>query len=143
MAADADRRTEIDGAGERGHAPNIGDRMQDGTVYAGISPDTGKAMYTTPEDAITLMAWKEAVRYAARFDGHGTSQGSFRLPTLDELHVIFENHARIGGFNSAMPWYWSATEYRAPSCAWAARISGGGAFWQTKDHRSAIRLVRS
>lgn len=26
----------------------IGDRMPDGTVYAGISPDTSKPMYTTP-----------------------------------------------------------------------------------------------
>jgi hypothetical protein len=25
----------------------IGKRMPDGTVYAGISPDTGKAMYAT------------------------------------------------------------------------------------------------
>src|SRR4051794_5579729 len=28
-----------------------GDRMRDGTVYAGLSPDTGKTMYTTPADA--------------------------------------------------------------------------------------------
>src|SRR5438552_817465 len=28
-----------------------GDRMADGTIYAGVSPDTGKAMYTTPADA--------------------------------------------------------------------------------------------
>jgi hypothetical protein len=29
--------------------PDIGDKMPDGTVYAGTS-DTGKPMYTTPED---------------------------------------------------------------------------------------------
>src|SRR5437764_12648503 len=28
-----------------------GDRMDDGTIYAGISPDTHKPMYTTPADA--------------------------------------------------------------------------------------------
>src|SRR5258708_6921449 len=28
-----------------------GDRMPDGTVYAGISPESGKPMYTTPGDA--------------------------------------------------------------------------------------------
>ena len=31
--------------------PQIGDEMPDGTVYAGLSPDTNKPMYTTPADA--------------------------------------------------------------------------------------------
>ena len=28
-----------------------GEKMPDGTIYAGISPATGKPMYTTPSDA--------------------------------------------------------------------------------------------
>src|SRR5437870_5038986 len=28
-----------------------GDRMADGSIYAGVSPDTNKPMYTTPADA--------------------------------------------------------------------------------------------
>src|SRR5260370_42273506 len=32
-------------------APAPGDKMPDGTIYAGVSPDTGKAMYATPADA--------------------------------------------------------------------------------------------
>src|SRR6202034_2178856 len=28
-----------------GHAPQMGEKMPDGTIYAGISPDSGKAMY--------------------------------------------------------------------------------------------------
>ena len=31
--------------------PRIGDTMSDGTIYAGISPETGKPIYTTPADA--------------------------------------------------------------------------------------------
>src|ERR1039458_10259614 len=31
--------------------PKIGDKMPDGTVLAGISPDTNKPMYATPADA--------------------------------------------------------------------------------------------
>jgi Transposase C of IS166 homeodomain len=30
--------------------PKPGDRKSDGTVYAGVSPDTGKAMYATPAE---------------------------------------------------------------------------------------------
>lgn len=32
-------------------AKKIGDVMKDGTIYAGISPDTGKEMYAAPVDA--------------------------------------------------------------------------------------------
>src|SRR5260370_41766213 len=41
--------------------PKIGDRMPDGTVYAGISPDSGKAMYATPTDAPLTMKSKAAM----------------------------------------------------------------------------------
>src|SRR5262249_19594334 len=41
--------------------PQIGDKMADGTIYAGISPDTGKKMFTTPADAPLTMRWKKAV----------------------------------------------------------------------------------
>src|SRR5437868_10026201 len=31
--------------------PQVGDKMPDGSVYAGISPDTNQPIYTTPKDA--------------------------------------------------------------------------------------------
>src|SRR5713101_9753590 len=40
--------------------PRIGDRMVDGTVYAGISPDTNKPMYTTPNDAPLTHTFNQA-----------------------------------------------------------------------------------
>src|SRR5690349_10563178 len=40
-------------------APKPGDRMADGTVYAGISPDTHQPMYTTPEDAPLTYTFNE------------------------------------------------------------------------------------
>src|SRR5947208_2132008 len=51
--------------------PQPGDRMPDGTIYAGMSPDTGKAMYTTPADASLTYAFTEAQKYAAKLDAHG------------------------------------------------------------------------
>ena len=32
--------------------PPIGERMIDGSIYAGISPETGKPMYVTSESAL-------------------------------------------------------------------------------------------
>jgi len=75
-------------AGRRAIEIQIGAVMPDGTVYAGISPDTGQAMYTTPGDVgrtfgrekAQAFNWEDAMNYAARFDGH--SQKDWRVPTL-------------------------------------------------------------
>jgi hypothetical protein len=67
--------------------PKIGDRMPDGTVYAGNLPDTGTPMYTTPADAPLTMQWREARDYAARLDAHG--HDDWRLPSKAELNELF------------------------------------------------------
>jgi hypothetical protein len=76
--------------------PNVGDKMPDGTIYAGISPDTKKAMYATPSDAPTTMTFQEASDYAAGLDALG--HRDWRVPTKAELNVLFTNSAAIGGF---------------------------------------------
>src|SRR5437660_450820 len=40
-----------DGGPSAASDPKLGDKMADGSIFAGISPETGKAMYTTPADA--------------------------------------------------------------------------------------------
>lgn len=76
-----------------------GERMEDGTIFAGISPDTNKNMFVTPEDAPDqLKKWKEAMEYAASLDAHGHKD--WKLPTKEELRVIFKNSADIGNFNT-------------------------------------------
>lgn len=92
----------------------IGDEMPDGTRYAGISPDTGRPMYTTPADAPGVMYWKEAMTYARKFKGQGHKD--WRVPTVDELNALFNAHAAIGGFRGGphsgfQPngWYWSSS----------------------------------
>jgi hypothetical protein len=43
--------------------PKIGDKMDDGTIYAGISPDTGEEMYMLSRADHSLMKdWKAARR---------------------------------------------------------------------------------
>src|SRR5580658_8530760 len=84
-------------------APKAGARMADGTIYAGLSPYTGEAMYATPRDAPLTRnfngtgaqpGWdgNEAFDYAAglnvrQFLGHS----DWRVPKLAELQLLYEN----------------------------------------------------
>ena len=120
-----------------------GDLMPDGTIYAGVSPDTHKAMYTTPADVPLTMQWKVAMKYASKVDTHG--HRDWRVPTSGELNVLFNNRAAIGGFNlsgsSPAGWYWSSTEGNYND-AWSQRFSDGGQVNLGRSNDSSLRCVR-
>src|SRR5947209_16392862 len=119
-----------------------GDRMADGTVYAGISPDTGKPMYTTPTDApMTMkltMKWQQAMAGAKGLDAHGRKD--WRVPTQGELNVLFENHACIGGFEPGGG-YWSSTEH-GDCCAVEQIFTRGTWVVLNKFMDASLRCVR-
>src|SRR5579884_2017083 len=123
--------------------PKPGDRMPDGTIFAGISPDTNKPMYTTPADAPLTMRWKEAMKYAANLEAYGHQD--WRVPSKAELNTLFNNRAAIGGFNATgsdpAGWYWSSTEGNN-GCGWAQRFNDGNHGWDDKNFDSSLRCVR-
>jgi hypothetical protein len=123
--------------------PKVGDKMSDGTVLAGISPDTNKPMYTTPADASLTMKFNEAQEYAAKLDAHGHQD--WRVPTKAELNVLFNNRAAVGGFNVSgsdpAGWYWSASSNYG-WYAWEQRFSDGYQYYFNKINHSAVRCVR-
>jgi hypothetical protein len=123
--------------------PEVGDTMPDGTVFAGISPDTGKEMFATAADAPLTYTFNEAKEYAARLDAHGRQD--WRVPTKDELNVLFNNRAAIGGFNvtGSYPagWYWSSSQDDR-WYAWGQRFSDGYQTNDYKDIHSSLRVVR-
>jgi len=120
-----------------------GDKMPDGTVFAGIFPDTNKPMYATPADASLTMNFNEAQEYATTLDAHG--HNDWRVPTKTELNVLFNNRAAIGRFDisGSKPagWYWSASPDDKWD-AWGQRFSDGCQGYHYKDDRSAVRCVR-
>jgi hypothetical protein len=122
----------------------IGAKMQDGTVYAGISPETKEPMYTTPADAPLTLTFNDAATYADKLDAH--RHRDWRLPTKPELNVLFNNRAAIGGFNEtgSFPagWYWSASSDLKWG-AWGQRFDDGcQAGNLNKDHHASVRCVR-
>jgi hypothetical protein len=123
--------------------PKVNGKMLDGTVLAGISPDTHKPMYTMPADASLTTTFNEAREYAATLDAHGHQD--WRLPTKAELNVLFNNRAAIGGFNvtgsNPAGWYWSASP-NFEWLAWCQRLSDGAQYLNFKDTHLCVRPVR-
>ncbi len=124
--------------------PKPGDEMDDGTVYAGSL--NGRGIYTTPRDAPLTYTFKQAAKFAEKLNrekhlGHD----DWRVPTKNELNVLFNNRAAIGGFNQTgrepAGWYWSFTE-ATTYAAWAQRFSDGTQSYYVKDLGSSLRCVR-
>jgi hypothetical protein len=125
----------------------VGSQMPDGTIYVGISPDTGRPLFAMSHDAPLPMKWAQAMDYAAGLDAHGYTD--WRLPTRWELLLLFNNRTRIRGLNgsgpvSAAP-YWSSTENPAfDDAAWSQRFCDGHhGHGSLKKVDAALRLVRS
>ena len=127
----------------RGGHFQIGDKMPDGTVYAGVSPDSGKALYAMPADAPLSVTFNGAQKYAETLDAHGHQD--WRVPTKNELNLLFNNLAAVGGFrvSGSYPggWYWSSSSYTTWS-AWIQRFRGGYQNYNFKVTRSSVRCVR-
>jgi hypothetical protein len=129
--------------------PEIGDEMPDGTIYAGISPDTHKPMFATPADAPGTYTFNEAAKYAKNLDAHG--HHDFRPPSKGELNMLFQNRNKgklAGTFNATgscpAGWYWSSSPISS-SGGWAQCYSDGNQvnyFMGSRYYASSLRCVR-
>ena len=81
-----------------------------------------------------LMNWYDA-KIACQKLGAG-----WRLPTIKELNMFFENKEEIGGF--ANNFYWSSTE-DATNYAWYFNFYDEVASNNNKDNSYYVRAVRS
>ena len=124
-----------------------GDRMQDGTISAGFSPDTVRPMYTTSHDAPLAYTFNEAAEYAKQLNAQRhLGYDDWRAPSEAELDSLWKNRdqgALKGTFNLIGPasFYWSSTGVEA-TLACAQRFSNGHQYWIDKGVLSSLRCVR-
>ena len=68
----------------------VGEVMDDGAIYVGVSPDTKKAMYVLPADEDSLMTFSEAA-YRATIRSLQTRDKNYRVPS-----ALLRSRAGIG-----------------------------------------------
>ena len=85
-------------------------------------------------DDLGMMNWHEA-KIACK-----TLRKGWRLPTKDELSMLYENKEEIGGF--ANYFYWSSTE-DAHNNAWSQVFNDGNQFYASKTNTLYVRAVRA
>ena len=125
----------------------IGDEVGDGTILAGFYE--GKPLYTTSRDAPLSYSFNEA-QGRAEFNNKRGNFGhkDWRVPTKDELNVLFENRnegALKGTFNetgsNTAGWYWSSS----PSTNftnWGQNFSNGEMYDFSRGSDMSLRCVR-
>jgi hypothetical protein len=86
------------------------------------------------EDLEGRYTWDDAMKACADL-GDG-----WRLPTKDELNLLYENKEKIGGFASSN--YWSSTE-NDNNIAWNQSFGGGGQGNVNKNATDYVRAVRA
>jgi hypothetical protein len=165
-------------------AAAYGDMCSDGTVYAGISPDGNKPMFTTPLDAPGNYSFNKgtstwfdtdvdncytsspgteagchtgrantailaaatdagapykAAKYCADLVAYGKSD--WYLPSADELNVLYQHRASIGGFSTDV--YWSSSEQWEDTVRMQDFSDGYQGTITTKNDADKIRCVRT
>jgi hypothetical protein len=85
-------------------------------------------------DFPTPMIWDDAKKACADL-GSG-----WRLPTKDELNLMYLNEDKIGGF--AYNFYWSSTELYL-NVAWGQDFGNGGQYGFYKIYNFNVRAVRA
>jgi hypothetical protein len=88
------------------------------------------AQYSFPNQ----LTWYEAKKACAAL-GKG-----WRLPTINELKVLYQNRIKIRGFESRM--YWSSTEVSSNG-SWTYNFMGGDKQFDLNSNRDYVRAVRA
>ena len=126
--------------------PEIGEKMPDGTIYAGISPTSNKPMFAAATDERGPMTFNSAALCATRRIAGG--KRDFRVPDVKEQQVLFDNRnkgALKGTFNTSggglVGWYWSSTPHFGTGGV-KRRFSDGGTLGVQEGTLASVRCVR-
>jgi len=114
----------------------IGDAYEGGLVAS--LGDNGKGFIVALSDS-TRMAWENANSFGHEMNGYN----DWRLPSKDELNILYLNKNKFGGFSQSD--YWSGTmNNEKEDSAWAQSFEEGDGYQYTtnKFNGLSVRFVR-
>lgn len=115
----------------------LGDEIHGGIVFF-IDETNVHGLIVSKYDLSATADWNEAIKFCIDY-----REGEFddwRLPTIDELNILYINKDRIGSFVRFS--YWSSSEY-ADHFAWFQHFHNGVQDNDFKDNTCYVRAIRS
>jgi len=129
--------------------PDIGvvTAPDDGAIYAGTSPTTGKPFYAAPADEPFRVKFGKAKKRAKKKSNATGYQ--YRVPTLAEVKALSLNAGMIGSFNRSaydrQAYYWTSDSYsltQAVCVRFSTGVRKGDPMRRWKAAKLKVRLVR-
>jgi hypothetical protein len=74
----------------------IGQKMDDGTIFVGTPPTDGQPLFRAPQ--CLHLHWDKANEHLRTTPMHGYPAGAFRLGTEEELSLLQQHWDETGGF---------------------------------------------
>jgi hypothetical protein len=129
--------------GGSGGAHTIGESYGGGKVFW-VTSDGLHGLIAETIDQSTSSTWYTAQDKISQNSTHSTAgklYTDWRLPTTNELNLLYSQRITVGGFASAS--YWSSSEYDSTT-AWNQNFDGGTQNYLTsKNHSIYVRAVRA
>ena len=122
---------------------SIGESYGGGIVFF-ITPDALHGLIAETVDQSTSVSWYNAQNVISTAINHSTAGKNFtdwRLPTKNELNLLYDQRVVVGGFSGS--YYWSSSEGDDYLFAWYQTFSSGGQTNGSKYFTSRVRAVRA
>ncbi len=120
----------------------IGENYGGGIIFY-VTPDGQHGLIAETQDQSSGSSWWDAQDVISTSINHSTAGKNFtdwRLPTKNELNLLYNQRAIVGGF--ANNYYWSSSEYDVND-AWAQHFSIGYQGNINKPNTIYVRAVRA
>ncbi|MDR2500666.1 MAG: DUF1566 domain-containing protein [Treponema sp.] len=134
-------------ASKDGQVVQTGQGGRTGTYKIGdTGPGGGMVFYVEGKGGMEVSislgnhTWNDAINVAKNYRGGGKSD--WRLPSLEELNLIYVNLQKAGLVNFPSGWYWSSSQ-SSTYLAWSQVFGDGRQSNDLKDNTFSVRAVRA
>ncbi len=101
-------------------------------------------LIATTQDQSIANTWYDAqdvVTVVTNHDIEGQAFTDWRLPTKNELNILYEQRLVVG--NLANDYYWASTSSDSSNGAWVQSFSSGYQNIFSKNHAVRVRAIRA